>query len=188
VQIVLKSGSLKLLESSGPVQACNGIALTFTSGFRITIAYFVVTELHVIPRNLPVTSNHTPGLRLTDAYQLEHFSCEVGISYAKSKNNSLVPVAVFILCWSPYFVFDLLQVYGKVPETQTNIAVATFIQSLAPLNSAANPVIYCLFSTRMCNAVRYVLVDDSEDRHVIPVHQRNPSSEDNIKYMSFVES
>jgi len=29
VPIVLKSGSLKLLEPSGPVQACNGIALTF---------------------------------------------------------------------------------------------------------------------------------------------------------------
>jgi len=28
--IVLKSGSLKLLELSGPVQACNGIALPFT--------------------------------------------------------------------------------------------------------------------------------------------------------------
>jgi hypothetical protein len=36
-------------------------------------------------------------------------------------------------------------------------------------------VIYCLFSTRMCNAVRYVLVDDSEDRNVIPLHQRNLS-------------
>ena len=29
VPIVLKSGSLKLLEPSGPVQACNGIALPF---------------------------------------------------------------------------------------------------------------------------------------------------------------
>ena len=29
VPIVLKSGSLSLLEASGPVQACNGIALTF---------------------------------------------------------------------------------------------------------------------------------------------------------------
>lgn len=64
-------------------------------------------------------------------------------------------VAVFILCWSPYFVFGLLQVYGHVPNTQNNIAVATFIQSLAPLNSAANPVIYCLFSTRMCRTLRY---------------------------------
>jgi len=30
--IVLKSGSLNLLESSGPVQACNGIALPFNNG------------------------------------------------------------------------------------------------------------------------------------------------------------
>jgi hypothetical protein len=29
VLIVLKSGSLKLLEPSGPVQACNGIAAPF---------------------------------------------------------------------------------------------------------------------------------------------------------------
>ncbi|OXU23916.1 hypothetical protein TSAR_000874 [Trichomalopsis sarcophagae] len=61
---------------------------------------------------------------------------------------------VFILCWSPYIVFDLLQVYGHVPRSQTNIAVATFIQSLAPLNSAANPIIYCLFSTPFCKTVR----------------------------------
>jgi hypothetical protein len=30
VPIVLKSGSLSLLEPSGPVQVCNGIALHFT--------------------------------------------------------------------------------------------------------------------------------------------------------------
>jgi len=29
VSIVLKSGSLNLLEPSGPVQACNGIALPY---------------------------------------------------------------------------------------------------------------------------------------------------------------
>jgi len=63
-------------------------------------------------------------------------------------------VSVFILCWSPYIVFDLLQVYGHVPKTQTNIAIATFIQSLTPLNSAANPIIYCLFSTPFCKTIR----------------------------------
>jgi hypothetical protein len=31
VPIVLKSGSLNLLEPSGPVKACDGIALPFTS-------------------------------------------------------------------------------------------------------------------------------------------------------------
>lgn len=67
----------------------------------------------------------------------------------------IVPPSVFILCWSPYIVFDLLQVYGYIPQTATNIAVATFIQSLAPLNSAANPIIYCLFSTHICRNLRW---------------------------------
>ena len=38
--IVLKSGSLNLLEPSGPVQACNGIALPFTF---FTLEYYVLT-------------------------------------------------------------------------------------------------------------------------------------------------
>jgi len=38
VPIVLKSGSLKLLELSGPVQACNGITLRFYS-YYILIGY-----------------------------------------------------------------------------------------------------------------------------------------------------
>jgi len=37
VPIVLKSGSLNLLEPSGPVQACNGIALPFTFAFTCLI-------------------------------------------------------------------------------------------------------------------------------------------------------
>lgn len=68
----------------------------------------------------------------------------------KTVKITLVIVSVFILCWSPYIIFDLLQVFGYIPQTQTYIAIATFIQSLAPLNSAANPIIYCIFSTHFC--------------------------------------
>ena len=55
-------------------------------------------------------------------------------------------------------MFDLLQVYGYIPKTQNMMAVATFIQSLAPLNSAANPVIYCLFSSALGRTLRQVQV------------------------------
>ncbi|XP_021921974.1 cardioacceleratory peptide receptor-like [Zootermopsis nevadensis] len=74
----------------------------------------------------------------------------------KTVKMTFVIVFVFVICWSPYIVFDLLQVYGHVPRTQTNIAVASFIQSLAPLNSAANPVIYCLFSTSIGRTLRKI--------------------------------
>ncbi|KAK3913242.1 Cardioacceleratory peptide receptor, partial [Frankliniella fusca] len=72
----------------------------------------------------------------------------------KTVKMTLVIVFVFVLCWSPYFVLNLLQVYDRIPRTQTNIAVASFVQSLAPLNSAANPLIYCLFSTHICRTLR----------------------------------
>ncbi|CAH1115590.1 unnamed protein product [Psylliodes chrysocephalus] len=72
----------------------------------------------------------------------------------KTVKMTFVIVFVFVVCWSPYIIFDLLQVYGHIPKTQTNIAIATLIQSLAPLNSAANPVIYCLFSTHICGNLR----------------------------------
>ncbi|KAI8775993.1 cardioacceleratory peptide receptor [Biomphalaria glabrata] len=68
----------------------------------------------------------------------------------KTIKMTLVIVLVFIVCWSPYFIFDLLSVYGYVPNTQDSAALSTFIQSLAPLNSAANPIIYASFNTKMC--------------------------------------
>ncbi|XP_055539889.1 cardioacceleratory peptide receptor-like [Wyeomyia smithii] len=72
----------------------------------------------------------------------------------KTVKMTIVIVIVFVLCWSPYIVFDLLQVFEQIPRTQTNIAIATFIQSLAPLNSAANPLIYCLFSTHFVRTLK----------------------------------
>ncbi|CRK97131.1 CLUMA_CG010528, isoform A [Clunio marinus] len=72
----------------------------------------------------------------------------------KTVKMTFVIVIVFIACWSPYFVFDLLQVFEQIPKSQTNIAIATFIQSLAPLNSAANPLIYCMFSTQVWKTLR----------------------------------
>ncbi|RWS06741.1 cardioacceleratory peptide receptor-like protein [Dinothrombium tinctorium] len=79
------------------------------------------------------------------------FGCKLNLRRKDEKkiSNRNFFIAVFILCYSPYFVWDLLQVYGFIPFTQTTIALSTFIQSLAPLNSAANPLIYFLFSTKL---------------------------------------
>ncbi|XP_076458600.1 neuropeptide S receptor-like [Babylonia areolata] len=68
---------------------------------------------------------------------------------------TFIIVLVFIVCWSPYFLFNLCQVYGVVPETVPMMKASTFVQSMAPLNSAANPIIYGLFSTRICKYLRY---------------------------------
>jgi len=43
VPTVLKSGSLKLLETSGPVQACNGIALPFIISLYVIYVYIFIS-------------------------------------------------------------------------------------------------------------------------------------------------
>ncbi|GFN90514.1 cardioacceleratory peptide receptor [Plakobranchus ocellatus] len=63
-------------------------------------------------------------------------------------------VLVFIVCWSPYFVFNLCSVFGAVPPSAAMQKISIFIQSLCPLNSAANPLIYGVFSTRICRFLR----------------------------------
>ena len=64
-------------------------------------------------------------------------------------------ISVFILCWCPYFGFMLYHVYEMgSPNTNTLKALTAIVQSLAPLNSAANPVIYGVFSTRICRNLR----------------------------------
>ncbi|KAH7964012.1 hypothetical protein HPB51_027749 [Rhipicephalus microplus] len=73
----------------------------------------------------------------------------------KTDKMTLIIVLAFVFCWSPYFMYDLFQVYGATPKTQAAIAVATFIQSLAPLNSVANPLIYYFFLSNMCRHIRH---------------------------------
>jgi len=98
------------------------------------------------------------GAKKPEEHDIRRSSSRGIIPKAKIKTVKMtfVIVFVFILCWSPYIVFDLLQVYGYIPKTQSSVALATFIQSLAPLNSAANPIIYCLFSTHICRSLRQV--------------------------------
>ncbi|CAG5131783.1 unnamed protein product, partial [Candidula unifasciata] len=66
---------------------------------------------------------------------------------------TLIIVIVFILCWSPYFLYNLLDIYELMPLDNP---LTTLIQSAAPLNSAANPIIYGIFSTRICKNLRRI--------------------------------
>ena len=75
----------------------------------------------------------------------------------KTVKMTFVIIFVFILCWSPYIIHNLLQVYGFIPKFGASkgilAAVATLIQSLSSLNSATNPLIYCLFSTNFGSTI-----------------------------------
>jgi len=67
-------------------------------------------------------------------------------------------IAAFVFCWSPYFVYQLLDVYRLLDSynRQRKYYVTLFIQSLSHLNSVANPIIYMLFSTSVVGGMWFV--------------------------------
>ncbi|KFQ14814.1 Neuropeptide S receptor, partial [Leptosomus discolor] len=88
-----------------------------------------------------------PGAETSVGYTSRGF-----ISRAKVKaiKYSIVIILAFVLCWSPYFLFDILDNFNILPETKERFYASVIIQNLPALNSAINPLIYCLFSNRLC--------------------------------------
>ncbi|XP_012861507.1 neuropeptide S receptor isoform X2 [Echinops telfairi] len=78
------------------------------------------------------------------------------ISKAKIKaiKYSIVIILAFICCWSPYFLFDMLDNFSVLPDTRERFYASVIIQNLPALNSAINPLIYCVFSSSICSPYR----------------------------------
>uniref|UniRef100_A0A8C4Q3V6 Neuropeptide S receptor 1 n=1 Tax=Eptatretus burgeri TaxID=7764 RepID=A0A8C4Q3V6_EPTBU len=74
----------------------------------------------------------------------------------KAVKYSLLIVLAFILCWSPYFIFDILDNYKLLPDTDARDFAAIIIHNLPALNSAINPFIYCFSSPKLCQNFQYV--------------------------------
>uniref|UniRef100_A0A2K5EPI7 Neuropeptide S receptor n=1 Tax=Aotus nancymaae TaxID=37293 RepID=A0A2K5EPI7_AOTNA len=81
------------------------------------------------------------------------------ISKAKLKaiKYSIIIILAFICCWSPYFLFDILDNFNLLPDTQERFYASVIIQNLPALNSAINPLIYCVFSSSISFPCRVLL-------------------------------
>uniref|UniRef100_A0A5F9CS74 Neuropeptide S receptor 1 n=1 Tax=Oryctolagus cuniculus TaxID=9986 RepID=A0A5F9CS74_RABIT len=85
------------------------------------------------------------------------------ISKAKIKavKYSAAIILAFICCWSPYFLFDILDNFNFLPNTKERFYASVIIQNLPALNSAINPLIYCVFSSTVCFPFRERRSQDS---------------------------
>ncbi|XP_062569616.1 cardioacceleratory peptide receptor-like [Saccostrea cucullata] len=86
----------------------------------------------------------------------EHDDSNSSISRAKMKTirMTFIIAMAFVCCWAPYMLYNLLAVYGQLPNTPGWQPVGIFIEGLLPLNSVVNPVIYGVFSIRVCKQCR----------------------------------
>lgn len=82
----------------------------------------------------------------------QHGSGVIPAARIKTVKMTLVIVAVYILCWSPFCIINLCSVFGLMKnDTTISIALMTLTQSLAHLNSAVNPIIFWMFSSKRNN-------------------------------------
>ncbi|XP_005090066.1 cardioacceleratory peptide receptor [Aplysia californica] len=142
------------------------VSLFFIPALIILVCYLAIIVVIFNSSVQPISMKKAPKIKKRGnsadpvpepTRELRSSSCTGGIiNQAKIRTIKMtfLIVVVYILCWSPYFVFNLCQVYGALPATPRWAKITTFVQSLAPLNSAANPVIYGVFSTRICSYLR----------------------------------
>lgn len=79
----------------------------------------------------------------------QHGSGVIPKARIKTIKMTLVIVAAYILCWSPFCIINLCSVFRLMKEdSNITIAIKTLTQSLAHLNSAVNPIIFWIFSSK----------------------------------------
>ncbi|XP_030301491.1 neuropeptide S receptor [Calypte anna] len=114
----------------------------------ISVIYSVVIRtIWMKSKAQAVIISSCPGGKTSAGYTSRGF-----ISRAKVKaiKYSIVIILAFVLCWSPYFLFDILDNFNVLPETKERFYASVIIQNLPALNSAINPLIYCFFSNHLC--------------------------------------
>ena len=100
--IVLKSGSLNLLEPSGPVQACNGIALPFTKTFSVALR---LTQFSI----QWVVGFFSPCVRLSGR-EAGHLYLSIAGDKKQWSLNSTSPYA-FMTCTGTDFTFTIYYMF-----------------------------------------------------------------------------
>ena len=113
---VLKSGSLNLLEPSGPVHACNGIALSFIALSFIALSFialsfivlsFISFSSKEIRNKAPEDRNYADGTREILLLLLLSLQPTVGFSLL----NDFLPFCPFFTLLSPPSYSHYLQIF-----------------------------------------------------------------------------
>ena len=89
-------------------------------------------------------------------------SARVGLTKRRKSERKVtrmvvIIVLVFILCWLPFFVTQIVNLFYIIPETNVMAAVYFILVILTYVNSCANPVLYGFLSENFKQSFRKVL-------------------------------
>lgn len=68
----------------------------------------------------------------------------------------VVIVVVFVLCWLPFFIINMVNLVVIIPESSATAGIYFFAVILSYANSCANPVLYGFLSDNLKQSFRRV--------------------------------
>lgn len=68
-----------------------------------------------------------------------------------------IVVAMFVLCWLPFYVFNVTSVTGTIDTTPVLKSTFEFVVVLGYANSCANPILYAFLSDNFKKSFQNVL-------------------------------
>lgn len=90
----------------------------------------------------------------------------------------VVIVLVFVICWLPFFVANIVNLVHIIPENNTTATIYFFLVILTYVNSCANPFLYGFLSDNFKQSFQKVLcfnkpncvgaTDNVENRQTAP--------------------
>ncbi|KAK0151609.1 Somatostatin receptor type 2 [Merluccius polli] len=116
---------------------------TFALGFFLPLLVICMCYL------LIVVKLKTSGLRAGSAKRKR--------SERKVTRMVSVVVAAFVLCWLPFYVFNVTSVTGGVSATPALRGTFAFVVALGYANSCANPILYAFLSENFKKSFQNVL-------------------------------
>ncbi|KAM6972509.1 LOW QUALITY PROTEIN: somatostatin receptor type 5 [Aplochiton taeniatus] len=87
----------------------------------------------------------------------------------------VVMVLVFVLCWLPFFIINMVNVVVIIPESSTTAGIYFFSVILSYANSCANPLLYGFLSDNFKQSFRKVLCVRSLRRKANGVEDGDPA-------------
>lgn len=89
-------------------------------------------------------------------------SVRVGLTRRRKSERKVtrmvvIIVLVFVLCWLPFFITNIVNLIHIIPENNTTAAVYFFLVILTYVNSCANPILYGFLSDNFKQSFQKVL-------------------------------
>ncbi|XP_035262683.1 somatostatin receptor type 2 [Anguilla anguilla] len=119
------------------------ISYTFLLGFFLPLAVICLCYL------LIVVKVKSSGLQVCSSKRKR--------SERKVTRMVSIVVAVFVLCWLPFYVFNVTSVTGSINSTPALKSTFDFVVVLGYANSCANPVLYAFLSENFKKSFQKVL-------------------------------